>query len=116
MKKQIQTILPYFLKQEITRRNNKCRNSDILWLEPLFKNKENYPLAKQNCTTVFGTILFFPYFSKVSLLLICKHIPCFFSMGGVSIKTQITGKSIGKRDNQMSSGIELELGEINRPE
>ena len=37
-------------------------------------------------------------------------------MGGVSIKTQITGKSIGKRDNQMSSGIELELGEINRPE
>ena len=29
-------------------------------------------------------------------------------MGRVSVKTQITGKSIGKIDNQMSSGIELE--------
>ena len=37
-------------------------------------------------------------------------------MGIVSIKTQITGKSIGKIDNQMSSGIKLELGAINRPE
>ena len=38
-------------------------------------------------------------------------------MGRVSKKTQITGKSIGKKDtgNQMSSGIQLELGAINRP-
>ena len=33
-KKQIQTILPHFLKQEITRLNNKCRNLDTLRLEP----------------------------------------------------------------------------------
>ena len=32
-KKQIQTILPHFLKQEITRLNNKCRNLDILRLK-----------------------------------------------------------------------------------
>ena len=33
-KKQIQTILPHFLKQEITRLNNKCRNLETLRLEP----------------------------------------------------------------------------------
>ena len=33
-KKQIQTVLPHFLKQEITRLNNKCRNLDIPRLEP----------------------------------------------------------------------------------
>ena len=33
-------------------------------------------------------------------------------MGRVSIKN-IIGKSIGKIDNQMSSGVELELGAIN---
>ena len=32
--KKIQTILSHFLKQEITRLNNKCRNLDILRLEP----------------------------------------------------------------------------------
>ena len=37
-------------------------------------------------------------------------------MGRVSIKTQTTWKNIGKIDNQMSSGIELELGAINQPE
>ena len=37
-------------------------------------------------------------------------------MGRVSKKTQITGKSIGRKDNQMSSGIELKLGAINWPE
>ena len=36
-------------------------------------------------------------------------------MGKVSKKTQLTGKSIGKKDNRMSSSIELELGAINRP-
>ena len=35
-------------------------------------------------------------------------------MGRVSMKTQITGKSIGKIDNQMSSGIELELVAIHQ--
>ena len=37
-------------------------------------------------------------------------------MGRVSIKTQITRKSIGKIDNQMSSGIELELVAIPQPD
>ena len=37
-------------------------------------------------------------------------------MGRVSKKTQITGKSIGKKDNQTSNGIELEHGVINQPE
>ena len=37
-------------------------------------------------------------------------------MWRVSKKTQITGKSIGRKDNQMSSGIELKLGAINWPE
>ena len=36
-------------------------------------------------------------------------------MGRVSIKTQITRKSIGKIDNQMSSGIELEIVAIHQP-
>ena len=36
-------------------------------------------------------------------------------MGRVSKKTQITGKSIGKKDNQTSNGIELEHG-VNQPE
>ena len=35
-------------------------------------------------------------------------------MGRVSMKTQITRKSIGKIDNQMSSGIELELVAIHQ--
>ena len=58
-------------------------------------------------------IFIFFYFS---FLLICKHIQCFFSMGRVSIKTQITRKSIGKIDNQMSSGIELEIVAIHQPD
>ena len=59
----------------------------------------------------------FSFFFNFSFLLICKHIPyCFFSMGRVSIKTQITRKSIGKIDNQMSSGIELELVAIPQPD
>ena len=33
-------------------------------------------------------------------------------MGRVSIETQITRESIGKIDNQMSSGIELKLVKI----
>ena len=37
-------------------------------------------------------------------------------MGRVSIKTQITRKSIGKIDNQMSSGIELEIVAIHQPD
>ena len=37
-------------------------------------------------------------------------------MGRVSIKTQITRKSIGKIDNQMSSGIKLELVAIPQPD
>ena len=37
-------------------------------------------------------------------------------MGRVSIKTQITRKSIGTIDNQMSSGIELKLVAIYRPD
>ena len=115
MKKQIQTILPHFLKQEITRLNNTCRNLDILRLKLWLKNKK-LPYCKKNCTTVSDTILLLSYFFHFSLLLICKHISCFFSMGRVSKKTQITGKSIGKKDNQMSSGIQLELGAINRPE
>ena len=59
----------------------------------------------------------FPFFFfYLSFLLICKHIPCFFSMGRVSIETQITRESIGKIDNQMSSGIELKLVAIHRPD
>ena len=92
MKKQIQTILPHFLKQEITRLNNKCRNLDILRLKLWFKNKKLPPCKKkivplsliQSC---YSPIFFFFYFS---LLLICKHISCFFSMGRVFKKTQIT--------------------------
>ena len=37
-------------------------------------------------------------------------------MGRVSIKTQITRKSIGTIDNQMSSGIKLKLVAIHRPD
>ena len=37
-------------------------------------------------------------------------------MGRVSIKTQITRKGIGKTDNKMSSGIELELVAIHSPD
>ena len=37
-------------------------------------------------------------------------------MGRVSIKTQITRKSIGKIDNQMSGGIELKLVAIHQPD
>ena len=37
-------------------------------------------------------------------------------MGRVSIKTQITRKSIGKIDNQMSSDIEIELVAIHQPD
>ena len=37
-------------------------------------------------------------------------------MGRVSKRTQTTGKSLDKKVNQMSSGIELELGAINGPE
>ena len=55
-------------------------------------------------------------FFNFSFLLICKHIPCFFSTGRVSIKTQITRKSISKIDNQMSSSIELELVAIHWPD
>ena len=58
----------------------------------------------------------FSFFFYFSFLLICKHIQCFFSMGRVSIKTQITRKSIGKIDNQMSSGIELEIVAIHQPD
>ena len=58
-------------------------------------------------------VSFFFYFS---FLLICKHIPCFFSMGRVSIKTHITKKSIGNIENQMSSGIELKLVAIHQPD
>ena len=74
---------------------------------------------KKKCTTVFGTILFLPYFLfffYFSFLLICKNIPCFFSMGRVSTTTQITRKSIGKIDNQKSSGIKLELVAIPQPD
>ena len=90
IKKQIQTILPHYLKQEITRLNNKCRNLDILRLNSDSKIK-NYPSpCKKNCTTVFDTILLLSYFFfYFSLLLICKHISCFFSMGRVFKKTQI---------------------------
>ena len=41
-------------------------------------------------------------------------LKCFFLMGRVSTKTQITRKSIGRIDNQMSSGIELKLVAIHR--
>ena len=58
-------------------------------------------------------LFFFFYFSFLST---CKHIPCFFLMGRVSIKTQITRKSIGRIDNQMSSGIELKLVAIHQPD
>ena len=51
------------------------------------------------------------FFFYISLLLICKHIPCFFSK-----KTQITRKSIGTIDHQMSSGIELKLVAIHGPD
>ena len=37
-------------------------------------------------------------------------------MGRVSTKTQITRKSIGKIDNQMSSDIEIELVAIHQPD
>ena len=37
-------------------------------------------------------------------------------MGRVSIETQITRESIGKIDNQMSSGIELKLVAIHQPD
>ena len=37
-------------------------------------------------------------------------------MGGVSIKIQITRKSIGKIDHQMSSGIEFKLVAIHQPD
>ena len=60
--------------------------------------------------TLFSFLFYF------SFLLICKHIQCFFSMGRVSIKTQITRKSIGKIDNQMSSDIEIELVAIHQPD
>ena len=90
IKKQIQTILPHYLKQEITRLNNKCRNLDILRLKLWFKNKKlPPPLQKKLYHCLWHhpvTLLFFFYFS---LLLICKHISCFFSMGRVFKKTQI---------------------------
>ena len=37
-------------------------------------------------------------------------------MGRVSIKTHIIKKSIGNIENQMSSGIELELVAIHQPD
>ena len=100
-------------------RNHKTKQLRHTQARTLIQKLKNYPPAKKKCTTVFGTILFLPYFLfffYLSFLLICKHIPCFFSMGRVSIETQITRESIGKIDNQMSSGIELKLVAIHRPD
>ena len=91
MKKQIQTILPHFLKQEITRLNNKYRNLDIRRLNLWFKNKK-LPLCKKklyHCLWYHPVTLLLFFFFYFSLLLICKHISCFFSMGRVFKKTQI---------------------------
>ena len=69
-----------------------------------------------HCLWYHPVLTLFSFFFYFSFLLICKHIQCFFSMGRVSIKTQITRKSIGKIDNQMSSGIELEIVAIHQPD
>ena len=87
-KKQIQTILPHFLKQEITRLNNKCRNLNILRLKIWFKDKKLPPCKKKTVTLSLMPSCYSPIF--FSLLLICKHILCFFSMGRVFKKTQLT--------------------------
>ena len=113
MKKKIQTILPHFLQQQITRLN-KCRNLHILRLEPQNKNKK-LPFCKKKLYHCFlyhpvpSLLLFFFLFSAINL----QTHTCFFSTGRVSIKTHISRKSIGKIDNQMNSSIELELGAIN---
>ena len=116
-KKQIQTVLPHLLKQEITRLNNKCRNLDILRLEPKIKKLPPCKKKMYHCLWYHPVPPLFSFFFNFSFLLICKKIPyCFFSMGRVSIKTYITRKSIGKIDNQKSSGIELELVAIPQPD
>ena len=65
MKKQIKTNLSHFLKQEVTRLNNKCRNLDILRLKLWFKNKKMTPLQKK--------------IVPLSLIPSC-HSPIFFSL------------------------------------
>ena len=87
MKKQIQTI---FLTEDITRLNNKCRNLDILRLKLSFKYKKLPPAKKIVPLSLIPSCLTLLYFFNFSLLLICKHISCFFSMGRVFKKTQIT--------------------------
>ena len=111
------TSLPKARNHKTKQQVQKLRHTQA---RTLIQKLKNYPPAKKKCTTVFGTILFLPYFLfffNFSFLLICKKIPyCFFSMGRVSIKTYITRKSIGKIDNQKSSGIELELVAIPQPD